>query len=550
MTPIAGFRSTRRGAALAAFLLLPLATPSALAAAAKGDDLSILAANPDSALAVMVERQAGEPLTLEDALRAALSADPSLRAAAAGRDAARGAARSQGGEFWPELFGDLSRASDEQPTASVFSGADVLQNDQDALSAGARMTLPTGTELSATLSSTRLETNSSFATLSPQIDTYGELSITQPLLKGFGPAARSGRDAAEAQREQAEALYDDARLATAATVETSYWGLYAAERDHAVQLLIRDQAQAFLDEAELRAQAGLVGPGAVASARVFLAQQAQTVFDSEELLDQISDRLATLMGRRPDGAARYHALGAPPAEFPAADEDSLVVLAEAQSPSLAAAGRALDAARARARGAAWNALPSLDLYGAVGGRGLAGSGRTIITNFGGQPDTLVNTLDTGFGDAFGQVTSRDFPSWRLGLRFNVPLGATDRGERDRLKAEEARAAAQFSAARRALDETVRAQYRELARGRERLALAEDGVDASLEQVRIGLLEFKHGRSTTFELVRLGADLADAQRRYSAALVRTARAAATLRRLTAGAYPDPGPAGALSEETAP
>lgn len=542
MTPIAGSRATL------CLALLALA-PTLTAGAAQGDDLSILAANPDSALAVMVQRQAGEPLALEDALRAALAADPSLLAAAAGRDAARGAARSQAGDFWPELFGEVSRGSDEQPTASVFSGADVLVNDQDALSAGARMKLPTGTELSATLNSTRLETNSSFATLSPQIDTYGELAITQPLLKGFGPAASSGRDAADAQRRQAESLYADARLATAAGVEAGYWALYAAERDHAVQLLIRDQAQAFLDEAELRAKAGLAGPGAVASARVFLAQQAQVVFDSEELLDQSSDRLATLMGRRPEGSGRYHALGAPPGAFPAADEDSLVALASAQSPSLAAAREALDAAHARARGAAWNALPSLDLYGAVGGRGLGGTGRTIITNFGGQPDTLISTLDTGFGDTFSQVTGRDYPSWRMGLRFNVPLGASDRGERDRLRAEEARASAQLAAARRALDETVRAQYRELARGQERLALAEDGVDASLEQVRIGLLEFKHGRSTTFELVRLGADLADAQRRYSAALVRTARAAATLRRLTAGAYPDPGPAGALSEETA-
>jgi outer membrane protein TolC len=52
-----------------------------------------------------------------------------------------------------------------------------------------------------------------------------------------------------------------------------------------------------------------------------------------------------------------------------------------------------------------------------------------------------------------------------------------------------------------------------------------------------MLEYKNGRATAFEVVRLAADLATAQQRYSEALVRTARAAAELRRLTANWYPD-------------
>ena len=47
---------------------------------------------------------------------------------------------------------------------------------------------------------------------------------------------------------------------------------------------------------------------------------------------------------------------------------------------------------------------------------------------------------------------------------------------------------------------------------------------------------QNGRTSAFELVRLGADLATAQQRYSDALVRTARALAALRQLTGGAYP--------------
>jgi len=62
------------------------------------------------------------------------------------------------------------------------------------------------------------------------------------------------------------------------------------------------------------------------------------------------------------------------------------------------------------------------------------------------------------------------------------------------------------------------------------------VAAAQEQVRIGLINFRNGRSTAFELVRLAADFAQAQQRYSRELVRNAKAAATLKQLTSGGYP--------------
>jgi outer membrane protein TolC len=54
-------------------------------------------------------------------------------------------------------------------------------------------------------------------------------------------------------------------------------------------------------------------------------------------------------------------------------------------------------------------------------------------------------------------------------------------------------------------------------------------------VRIGVLQYNSGRTTAFELVRLGADLASAQQRYSQALVRTAKAESALRFLTSSGY---------------
>jgi outer membrane protein TolC len=455
--------------------------------------------------------------------------------------AAQATVRRQKGAFDPEIFAEAMHVSIGQPTASFFAGADVLETDQTTAEAGARLKLPVGTELSASLNTVKLQTNSEFTSLSPQYNSIGRLEIFQPLLKGLGPSTRGVLTAAERDLEAAEARYQDAVYAVRAEVEATYWELYANERDLVVQRLIRDRAIAFLKDTELRLAAGLVGPNEVANARVFLAEQEQVVLDREDALDLVSDRLATLMGRRPTSSNwRFRAIGQPPNEFPLAPVETLVQLALERNYDLRAGERRVEALRALEKKASWDALPTLDLYGMLGGYGLAGKGRDVIFQFDpeSEPDTLRTNLDTGPGESISQVVNRDFPTWEVGVVFRYPLGnRTGRGEKDRLRAEVREAEQDLIATRRALEEKVRAQYRELSRGRRRLEVASEGVEASTEQVRIGTIEYEHGRTTAFELVRLGADLALAQQRYSAALVRSARAAAELRRLTAGGYPE-------------
>jgi outer membrane protein TolC len=193
----------------------------------------------------------------------------------------------------------------------------------------------------------------------------------------------------------------------------------------------------------------------------------------------------------------------------------------------------IDRLKALVRAANRDRLPTLDLVGALGGNGLSGTGQNVV--FG--ADTLRSTQSGGYGDALGQVLKRDNPTWEVGLLLDIPIGAhTGRGESDLLRAEAARAEYNYAAAQRDLEAQVRDQYRAVAHGKQRLTLARSGVDAAAEQVRIGVIEYRNGRSTAFELVRLAADFAAAQQRYSQALVRTAKAESQLRYLTSGQHP--------------
>lgn len=515
-----------------ALILIILFSPSVHA-----QTLRVNVANPDSALQTILAGIDGTPLSLREAVQSALNNATSVRTAEAAFTSARGAARREAGAFDPRIFFTFNRSSQEQPTASFFSGASVLKINQNTASGGIRMDLPIGTSIEASLNAVSLETNSAFSNLNPQYTTLGNLSLRQPLLGGFSASANKNSAKADREAEAAKARYDQEVLAVATRVEESYWDLYAAERDYAVQKLTRDRADAFLKDTDTRARTGLIGPNQVANARTFLAEQEILLLDREEQLDRLSDALASTVGRRPDaGKSRLITTDNPPEDFPIREIDVLVRQAQESNLNLQGAKADVEAQRTLARAASWEVLPKLDLVASIGGNGLAGTARDVVFN----GVTYGTTRGGPLGDALSQSLKRQFPTWAIGAEFSLPiLFRTGLGEEERLDAEVVIAEQRLIQLSRMLEEDVRMSCRELFNGKRRLEAAREGVAAAQEQVRIGLVEFQNGRSTAFELVRLGADFAVAQQRYSQALVRSAKAAAHLRQLTSGAYAAPG-----------
>lgn len=492
---------------------------------ARAADFDVTKIQPDSALSQALAELEGDGITSEEVERLALVNSTLAIDAREALASARGLLNRERGGFDPRLFGEISSASAKQPSASPFSGAAVLNPKSTSGEVGARITLPVGTELEASVVGTKQETNSTFASLNPEYDATGILTFRQPLLKGFGPAAWANRAQAQKNYDAAKLRYDNAMQSVRAQAEAAYWDLYAAERDVAVSVVTRDLAMSLMHEANVRADAGLDGPNQVNNAMVFLADQELNLLDAQDNLTRVSDALSSFIGQRPPSGIRFRTTGVPPQIENSEQQDSVVARAMKTNLGLQAARLDVDGLKAYSRAASWNALPQLDLFGALGGNGLAGTGRDVI--FG--ADTLRNTLDTKFGDALDQALKRDYPSWMIGLRLNVPiLQRGPQGERNRLRAEVNRAEQQYVEAERTLEEQVRAAHRELKNGQNRLQLSEENVKATLDQVRIGMIEYKGGKVTAFELVRLGADLANAQRRYSKTLVRTAKAAAQLK----------------------
>jgi outer membrane protein TolC len=506
-----------------------LALPGLLIGFAVNSTAQTSPSDPDSSLVELVHALPGTSLTLQRATALAGATSPSVRAAAAVHDAALGSLRHEGGAFDPVFKLGWDYVDQKLPSAS----ADVLHTAQGTGVAGLSWVSPIGTNIEATLSAVRLTTNSGFAFLTPQHTTTGTLTLRQPLLRGFTLSTRKGLDGAELIEASSRERYEQEIIALQGTVELIYWDLYAGERDYAVQRLTRDRAAAFLHETELRAKTGLVGPGQVANAASFLAEQEILLLDREEALDGLSERLAEAIGVRPDhGTTRFKTSDQPPDTAAIEDPDRWVREALERNRDLRAMRAEIEARQVYSRAASWEALPSLDVIGSLGGNGLGGDPRTVI--FG--TDTLRTNVSGSMGDALRQAINRDYPSWRVGLELSVPIGMrSGLGEQDRLDAEVVIAEQRYAQVARLLEEEVRVRCRELLNGQRRLTAARASVDAAHEQVRIVRIEFQNGRSTAFELVRVGADFAVAEQRYSQALVRSAKAAASLRQLTSGAF---------------
>ena len=276
-------------------------------------------------------------------------------------------------------------------------------------------------------------------------------------------------------------------------------------------------------------------PGQVANAKTFWAEQKLLLIDREEELDTQSDNLAVLIGKRPDsGNERFLTVDNPPSSFPLKPVDELVEYTLKSNLDLQSAQNNVEIANALVDAATWKALPQVDLIGSLTSNALGGTSQNVI--FGG--DTLRSTSGGSFNDVLSQIFKRKFPGWSIGVEISVPIGLrSGLGEKDRLEAGSLSAQESYIALSRQLEQKVRTSYRELEHGNDRLKVSREGVDAAQEQVRIGMIEFKNGRLSAFELVRLSEDFAVAQQRYSDALVKTVKAAAELKQLTSGYYPD-------------
>lgn len=307
------------------------------------------------------------------------------------------------------LFGsaDLQRLDQPRPTPSpggAFLGQKPYQQtDIDSLTTGIRKKLTTGGEIRAQTVLSRTWLNPTSYAVDEYYNAALELSLVQPLLRGFGQDVNRAMILLSHSAHR-QALHDLRAnlLALLANVEQAYWRLFLARQ----RLLIQERLleRTIDDYNRIRQREGFdVNPVRKTEAGSFVELRRAEVIRARQEVRNASDALKRLINS-PDLPLSGETLILPqdePADTPITFNllDALTTALE-NRPELQKALAQIDDAAVRQRLADNARLPLLNLAATLRYAGLSSSE----------------------GRAYDRLTDADFIDYLLSLQFELPLG--------------------------------------------------------------------------------------------------------------------------------
>ena len=257
----------------------------------------------------------GSPLGLGEAIATALSQSPDLAERALLPAISQAQLRAREGVYALRGFASGVAAREVTPAASALAGADEIELRDYAFGAGlVQPVKPGGGEVRLRLDNTVSETNSSFASLSPEYVPRLALELSQPLLKDLlVDARRTDVRLAELSRDVATLdLSADVR-ATVERVEARYWDLHFAMRDTQIARIALELGRRLLENSQRRLELGAVPWPDVLDVEASVSEAEDGLVAARARFREASDALKRSLGL---------ALSGPPlltAELPSTD---------------------------------------------------------------------------------------------------------------------------------------------------------------------------------------------------------------------------------------
>jgi outer membrane protein TolC len=407
------------------------------------------------------------------------------------------------GEWDHVLYGSANRRRSVEPGTSALSGATRLETDSKQVEFGVRKVLPFGGSYDIFAAGDYVRSNNAFLLENPLYTDSAGLAVTLPLLRGGSKAAntatlviaRHGRDISV---DDFEKTVSDSVFA----VIQAYADLVFAIEERKVKEQSVEVASRLLEDNRRKFDRGLASRLDVTQADAGVAAQQEGLITAEAAVLNAGDRLKRLVD--PSLLASEAALAPvdrPGARFGDLDERAATEKALDQARASRPEFRTLRSQRASqdveiAR-VANERLPRLDFQG-------SGS---------------INGTDGTFSRAFRQADDMDTFDVSGGLVFEIPLeGRASRGSAQRAELERRRLALQ----ERNLENQVLVEIREAVRAiktnEKRIEATRRARVLAEEQLEGELTRNQQGLSTTFRVLDVQEDLAQARTNELKALI--------------------------------
>lgn len=347
---------------------------------------------------------AAPTLTLEDAIRLALSRNKELKVTSFDRGITRANLLAARGAFDPAFTANGSKSQTREEASLGQLQLDTLKTDQ--LSVGVTGMLPIGTTY--TLTGSTQDVRDFLSGYGRNYQTFGGFTVTQPLLKGFGFAANlENIRVAKANRSISDLQYRQSAILTVTSVVVSYSNLLLAHDQLEAARRSRSLAAELLTGNEKEYKVGNISKSDVTTARFFVASQEESIVVAERSVRDNQNQLRELIGDEVFLEQEPLFVLAPAPVFDVhVDLKADLERALATRPDYAQARLAIQKGRAVEAAALNGLLPQVDF---VGGYGYNGLGYT-------------------FPASRQMVQDHQNPSYSAGLAVTIPLTfSTGRG---------------------------------------------------------------------------------------------------------------------------
>lgn len=329
------------------------------------------------------------------------------------------------------------------------------------------------------------------------------LTLTQPLLRGFGPrVARRALTSAELRKDDAARQQTLSEQQVAVDVAASYYRVVSQQSLVEVARQSLARSRRLRDASEAKLDAGLVSQLDVLRSQQLVSQAEMQLFDAQSAAEDARDQLSFLMGRRTSEPFSVNALIPRPGLEPI-DVASATTIALANRVDLKSRMASRDDADNQIRFTRNQLLPQVDVNFALTRRETAPSFRD---SFG---------LD---GYKFATFFTIAMPVDRTAQQVEYQAALIDRDRRRR----------EVDTLERQIADGVKQVVRERDRLIRNLAAAENQVELSRREVDVAQLRYENGLSNNLDVVTAEAGLLQAESRRIQALGDSAVAGLRLR----------------------
>lgn len=314
---------------------------------------------------------------------------------------------------------------------TVTTGTTALVTTNTIANFNIQQNFATGGSATLSYNNTFSSQNSYFNLLNPVTSAFVDLSVSQPLLQGFGIATNNRPiRVAKNNLRAADLVFKQQVIVTVETVVQAYWLLVSASEDVEVKRKALALSQKLYSDNKKQVDVGSLAPIEIVRAEAEIASDEQALVTSETTVLQQETILKNALSRNglANPAVRAaHIVATDRIQIPEVEKiepiQDLVDSALDSRPELQQSRIQLDNQKILLAGTRNLMLPSLNAFADLRNSGLAGDPNTLPVPGTNTPYATNQNpyFIGGYGNALGQVFSRNFPNYSVGLQLSIPL---------------------------------------------------------------------------------------------------------------------------------